>query len=153
MSFPRLRQAPYPVCTMEGNLVINQVAPLRTVGTYMYHLVIFLFTTVIYTHIHTHELLSTTFKKPSNSSSSITQKHNKSLPIFQSETSFGLPLTRAFFSYKPFHDPLQFFERVFRNYSTSRLVLYVFLLSIICITDPIILRISRGTTYVNFIEI
>ena len=125
-----------------------------SVDVYVPHLVIFFFIFTIYTDIYIHtQNLFPLFQTPRTRTHSNPLFHHKILPIFCFKTSFEIPSTRAFIWYQIYHDPSSFFERVFRSFSTSRLVLNVSLASIICITDPINLRISRGTTYCNFIEI
>ena len=139
---------------MRGNLVNNQVGPhlYKCICTGLRVFLFIIFKTPS-THIHTHiHRRTATFKNP-NSPFLIDHNHTIFLSIFQSETCFGIPETRAFYTYQNINDPSLFFVRVFRDLWTFRLVLYVILVSKICITDPINLRISRGTTYCNFIEI
>ena len=108
---------------------------------------------LIHTRIYTQPKPSRLFKNLRVFESLIELYTLKSLPIFDFETSFGFPVSRAFHTYLFQHDPQQFFERVFRNLQTSWTVLYVIFASIIFETDTIILRISRRTTYCNFIKI
>ena len=151
-SFPYVRQDCFPVFSMEGNLVNNQVAPPLLLTIYMEHLGFFSLI-LIHTHIYTVEKPPLPLSISRSREFLIEQNTTESLPIFDFKTCFRFLETRAFIWSEPFYDPWSFFVRVFRTSWTSRLVLFVILASIICETDTIILRISRSTTYFNFIEI
>ena len=142
----------YSVHSIRGNLVINQVAPFPPTD-YMYqHLYFSSSQFSAYIRIYTHSEALPAFFKPPNSRFLNLKYTDQTLSIYWPETRFETPSLRALLTYKSFNDPLRFFERVFEAFSNSRTDFYVILVSKICEADPIILRISRGTTYLNFIE-
>ena len=137
---------------MEGKLVFNQLAP-RVISVYICRHLVFSFIYLAYTQpIHTYANPLLLLKTIENSKLLITLNSDETPSIWISKTRFRIPFTSSSVSYKSCYDPPLFFEEVFRDFRTSRLVLIEFLVSKICEADPIILRISSSITYLNFIE-
>ena len=148
-----LAPTPYTVSSIRGITVFIHVAPhlFNCISTRL--VFFFSYFSAVYTqwYIHPRTLLhchiQTRVFEFSNSLNT-----NDLLPILIFETSFGILESRAFDTYQIHNDLWSFLVRVFRDFTTSRLVLIEILVSIICEADPVILRISRGTTYLNFIK-
>ena len=128
-SFQWLRLAHLTACPMEGNLVIDQVAPHVTLCictcTWEFSFSLFFSLFTLHTHIYTKPKPSLSFKNCRVLGLIITFFTDEILSIWLSETSFGFLKSRAFNTYLFHNDPLRFLVEGFRSFSYSRLVLNV----------------------------
>ena len=94
-----------PVYSVRGKLVFNQLAP-PVICEYIYTHLLFFFRLFTNTHAYTHAAkTSSLFKNSRVLETSIEQNIDELLPIFDYKTSFGFPVSKAFYPYLFQHDP------------------------------------------------